>query len=478
MTATKSISAVLLAAVLLPGCKVGPDYKPPESKLPAQWTSDLAGGETNSPATDAAWWKSFNDPELDSLIARAVQSNLDLRVTEARVREARAMRGIVAANLGPTLNYDASYQRERLSQNGFPEFPPGIPLEGNIYQTGFDAAWEIDVFGGTRRAIESANASIAAADEGRHDFLVSLFGEVARDYVEARAAQRRLEILHENIAAQSQEETLAADRYRAGLGNQLDVEQAQSLLQTTQAQVPTREAEFRQSVYALGVLLGRPPGDLLSEVSSNSPIPSAPPVVPAGLPSDLLLRRPDIRRAERQLAAATAQIGVATADLFPKFSLTGDAGLQSIGVSDWFTAGSRFWQAGPTMQWRIFDTGEIRANIRLQNTRQEEALTTYESTVLVSMQEVETALTAYAKEQVRRQSLTDAADSTRQTVALAEQLYRNGLTDYLPVLDAERSLYNTQDSLAQSDRDVALNLVALYKALGGGWEVFGEQAAK
>ena len=474
------ISSLAAMAVLglVAGCMVGPDYHPPKTATPAQWTSEMAGGETNQSMTDSAWWKTFNDPELNSLVMRAVQSNLNLRVAEARVREARSLRGVAASGLWPKINADGSYQRERLSQNGFPEFPPGIPLEGNVYQAGFDAAWELDVFGGTRRAIEAANASVGAAEQGRRDVLVSLLGEVARNYVEARDAQQRLGIVHNNVTAQKEQLRLTSDRYHSGLTGELDVQQAASLLETTQAEAPEREQDFRQSTYALAVLLGLPPGALVDEMSTNSPVPAMPPVVPAGLPSGLLQRRPDIQRAERQLAAATAQIGVATADLFPKFSLTGDMGLQSVGVSDWFTAGSRFWQAGPTVQWRIFDAGQIRANIRVQNARQEEALATYEATVLNSMQDVETALTGYAKQQTRRESLAAALGSSRQVVALAEQLYHNGLTDYLPVLDAQRSLYAAEDSLAQSDRDVALNLVALYKALGGGWESFGEEARK
>ena len=477
---TKSLFPVIAVGclALLAGCKVGPDYHPPQTSVPAKWSSDLAGGETNQSPADPAWWKTFHDPELDSLITRAVQSNLNLRVAAARVREARALRGVASAGLWPTVNANGSYQRERLSQNGFPEFPPGIPLEGNIYQAGFDAAWELDVFGGTRRAIEAANASLGAAEQGRRDVLVSLLGEVARDYVEARGSQRRLAIVHDNVTAQQEQLRLTQDRHRAGLTGNLDVEQVSALLETTQAEAPEREQDFRQSVYALAVLLGQPPGALVDEMSADSPIPAPPPTVPAGLPSELLRRRPDIARAERQLAAATAQIGVATADLFPKFSLTGDMGLQSVGVSDWFTAGSRYWQAGPMAQWRIFDAGQIRANIRVQNARQEEALAAYESTVLSSMQDVETALTAYAKQQTRRESLAAAVDSSRRALALSEQLYRNGLTDYLPVLDAQRSLYAAEDSLAQSDRDVDLNLVALYKALGGGWENFSDEAKK
>jgi multidrug efflux system outer membrane protein len=262
------------------------------------------------------------------------------------------------------------------------------------------------------------------------------------------------------------------------LSGDLDVQQAASLLATTRAEVPPLETGFAQSAYHLAVLLALPPGALLQELTNEAPIPALPPDVPAGLPSDLLQRRPDIRRAERDLAAANARIGVATADLYPKFSLTGDIGLQSVGTSDWFTGGSRFWTAGPTVQWRIFDAGRIRANIRVQNARQEQALAAYEQTVLGAMEDVENALTAYAREQTRHESLAAAVDAGRQALDLSEQLYRNGLSDFLSVLDSQRALYASQDSLVQSDRAVDEDLVALYKALGGGWQAPAQQAMK
>ncbi len=459
-----------LCLTLLAGCTVGPDYHAPKANAPAQWTSPLAGGATNTPLADATWWKNFHDPELDLLIARAIHSNLNLRSATARVREARAARGVVAADYWPTVNASGSYQRERISANGFPEFPPGIPLEANVYQAGFDANWELDVFGGTRRAVQAADAEIAAAEFGRGDVLVSLLGEVARNYVEARGFQRQLVIVRQNILAQQDELALTRDRFKTGLSSDLDVQQAAALLSTTEADVPTLETGFRQATYRLDVLIGQPPGALLDELSNAQPIPVPPAEVPVGLPADLLRRRPDVRRAERQLAAANARIGVAVADYFPKFSLTGDIGLQSVSASDWFTGGSRFWSIGPTAQWRIFDAGRIRSNVRVQNARQEQALAGYEQTVLTAFQDVENALTAYAKEQIRRQSLTEAVTADQNALEIANQLYKNGLADFLRVLESERSLYQAQDALVQSDRTVSVNLVALYKSLGGGWE--------
>jgi len=475
---------ILIASVLLAlaGCKVGPDYHSPETKMPAQWASSPtnadAASSTNPAVVAATWWETFHDAELNSLIARAVSSNLDLRMANARVREARAARGIVAGRLWPTADASGSYQRERISQRGFPTFPPGIKLEDNVYQAGFDSTWELDVFGGQRRSVEAANAEIGAAEESRRSVMVSLLGEVARNYVEARGFQERLAIAQDNIKAQREAVRLTRDRFNSGLTSELDVQQATVLLANTEAEVPTFETGFRVACYSLAVLTAQEPGALVSELSEAKPVPPVPPVVPAGLPSELLQRRPDIRRAERELAATTARIGAAKADLFPKFSLTGSVGLQSVTASDWFTGASRFWSAGPTAQWRIFDAGQIRSNIRLQDARQEEALANYEQTVLSSMQDVESALTGYAKEQVRRRSLGEAVQAGQRALQLSEQLYKNGLADYLQVLDSQRSLYANEDALAESDRTVAVNLVALYKALGGGWEGEEKEAMK
>jgi NodT family efflux transporter outer membrane factor (OMF) lipoprotein len=465
-------SPLILLAItaLLAGCNVGPNYRPPQTQPPSQWASTLTGGETNSPSADIQWWKSFRDPELDSLISRAAESNLNLRAAWARVRQARLQRTVAKADFWPNLDANGSYTENRYSATGIIPFPPGTPLEANLYQAGFDSTWELDIFGGTRRSVEAATADLAAAEFGRRNLLLSVYGEVARNYVQARAFQRRLVVLRENITAQEDILALTRDLFGKGLSTDLDVKQGEALLATTQSQEPALETGFRACAYRLAVLLAHPPGALLEELSAHAPVPAAPPAVPVGLPSDLIHRRPDIQQAERQLAAATARIGVAKADLFPKFSLTGDVGLESIYGSDWFTAGSRYWSAGPMVQWRIFDAGRIRANIHLQTARQEETLAGYEQSVLAAFEDVENALTAYAHEQLRRQSLARAVAADEQAVHLAEDLYRHGLADYLRVLESQRSLYQSQDALIDSDQAVSANLIALYKALGGGWE--------
>jgi multidrug efflux system outer membrane protein len=477
----KALLSLSLLAVLLGGCMVGPDYHQPKLNAPPQWTESMAGGETNAAMATADWWKNFHDSELDSLIDLAVRSNLDLRMAQARVREARAQYGIASADLWPTLDGSSSYARQRQSEHqpilGSLPLPPGVPFENDVYQAGFDAAWEIDVFGGKRRAKEAAGAQVSASEFGRRDVLITLLGDVARNYVDLRGYQGRLAIAHENIEAQEKVLAITRDRFEKGLSSDLDVQQASTVLATTRAEVPTLESSIQTSTHRLEVLMGQQPGSLQTELSQASPIPAQPPIVPVGLPSELLLRRPDIRQAERQLAAATANIGVAKADLFPKFFLTGAAGLQSVNTSDWFDSGSRFWSVGPTMQWRIFDAGRIRSNIKVQTARQDEALASYEQTVLTGFEEVENGLVLYAKEQVRRRSLQDAVASSQKSLDTANQLYANGLTDFLRVLDAERSLYQAQDALVQSDRTISANLISLYKSLGGGWETLEQSAA-
>ena len=464
-------SMVLCCLALLAGCAVGPNYEPPKAGAPAQWTTPLANGETNGPADLAGWWKNFSDTNLDALITTAIQSNLTLRIAEARVREARAEKGVVAGGLWPSLGAGGGYTRNLYGAHTFPPLATfGLPLNYNLYNADFDATWELDIFGGTRRAVEAANAQIGAAEYGERDVLVSLLAEVARNYIGARAYQRRLGIARDNIRVEQDILDLTSNRYESGLSSDLDVQQARALLNQTEAQVPSLETGFDASVYHLGVLLGQPPGALLAEMSATNPIPLTPPLVPVGLPSDLLRRRPDVQQAERQLAAATAQIGVAKADLFPRFSLTGLAGVQSVSAGNWFNYASKYWDAGPSVQWELFEAGSIVANVRVQNARQQQALDTYQQAVLTALEDAENALTAYAREQVRRESLTQSVEADRQALDLATQLYQSGLVDFLRVLDSEAALYSAQDALVQSDQTVSLDLVQLYKALGGGWE--------
>ena len=460
---------------ILAGCAVGPNYQPPKSTTPASWSETQLGGATNSMPPVTEWWKTFNDPVLNSLISRAVTNNLDLRIAEGRLREVRAIRAGAYWNLAPTITGAGGYHDQQESKNA-PYVAP--PFHTDLYDAHFDASWEIDIFGGLRREVQEANALFQTVEEDRHAVLVSTLAEVARNYIEVRGYQRRYTIATDNIKAQTEAVEIARARFNAGLTSELDVKQAEALLATTRSQLPALETSAKQGIHQLGVLLGQPPGALLAELTGSAPVPVTPPVVPVGLPSELLRRRPDVRRAERQLAADTAVIGVATAELFPKFALLGTGGLQSLSAGNWLTGGSKYWTAGPTMTWRIFDLGHVHSQIRAANAHAEQTLAAYEKTVLVAFNDVEDALVAYANEQVRQRALAEAVAANRRALELANELYTKGLGNFLNVLDAERSLYQTTDQLADSERAVADNLVALYKALGGGWETPNENNPK
>lgn len=461
-----------ISLAVLSGCAVGPNYKPPSAEVPVKWASDLAGGETGGPAALESWWMNFKDPDLNALISTAVQSDLTLRVAEERVREARAERDVVAGGRWPSAGASVSYSKNRYGANSYPPLGqfPGVPLDYNLYNVGFDAAWELDLFGGVRRAVEASSAEVGAAEYARRDVLVSVLAEVARNYIDARGYQERLAITRENIAAQQNIVGLTRSRYQSGLASDLDVEQATALLTNTEAQLPALESGFAQSVHHLSVLLGEDPGALLEKMSRPRPTPLTPPVVPVGLPSDLLQRRPDVQRAERELAGATAEIGVAKADLFPKFSLVGALGIESTSTSNLLEYASRYFSLGPTLQWNLLQGGSLRAKVRVQQARAAQALDTYRQTVLVALEDAENALVAYAKEQSRRRSLAQSVQSSETAFRLSSELYRSGLVDFLNVLDAERTLYAAQDDLVGSTQSVSLDLVQLYKALGGGWQ--------
>ncbi|MFA5866110.1 MAG: efflux transporter outer membrane subunit [Phycisphaerae bacterium] len=525
------INLICMAAVT--GCSVGPNYRTPQTPTPKTWIgvkpagpTTRPAGPTTRPANLAAWWKSLNDPILDSLLDEAMKANLDLRIATARVLQARGQRGMVASALWPQLNSSASHRYSGSSLNAgskpknlslakqarntavnsalqavtgtaaAPVSVAGIigqavtkevnnklqgtistPRDQNTFQAGFDASWELDVFGGTRRAVEAADDTLAASVEIRRDVLVTLLSEVALNYVQLRGSQRRLAIARANIQVQKDSVEITRTKYKAGFTNELDLDQAEAQLATTQSQIPLLETAIKQAIYQLSVLLARPPGDLLSKLEKEGPIPVVPPEVPVGLPSDLVRQRPDIRAAERQLAAATAQIGVATADMFPKFSITGSIGPQVSNINRILDQQSLGWSIGPGITWPVFDGWRIRSNIQLQNAFQEEALATYEKTVLIAFQDVENALVAYTNEQVRHKSLVKAENASRRATDLSKELYIGGLTPFLNVLQSEGTLYSTQDQLVQSETTVVTNLIALYKALGGGWEAPKNEAA-
>lgn len=457
----RAFAAAVLATTLA-ACAVGPDYHAPKTSVPGSF-GETAGASAAAPVE--AWWTTFKDPVLDGLVTRAVHGNPDLRAAQSRVREARARRNAAGAEQYPTVNATGDASRIRTSDN-IGDVPGGT---ANLFQAGFDAVWELDVFGGVRRGVEAAEAEEQATVEDRRDVLVSLLAEVAFDYTQMRGAQRRAAIARQNLTAQRQTLDLTKARLAAGVATELDVTRAQAQVESTAADVPVYEATARRLMHAIAVLLGEEPMALAAELSKDAAFPALPTEVPVGLPADLLMRRPDVRRAERVLAASTARIGEATADLYPRFSLSAAFGYAAAHGGDLVDAASRAGSVGGAVNWPVLDFGRVRAGVDSADAREEQALAAYQSAVLRSLREVEDALVGLSSERERRVSLDAAVVASRRAVELANQLWTAGRTDFLGVLDAERDLYAAEDALVESDRRAAAELVSLYKALGGGW---------
>jgi len=464
-----------LASGALAGCMaVGPDYQPPEMATPAGWREtedsrlvEKASADPNAAAPHLdAWWSRLHDPTLDDLVVRASHQGLDLKEALARIREARALRGVVGADRFPTLDGAASYRRSGESDNTpFGSFVP----DNGVFSVGFDAAWEIDLWGRVRRGVEAADADLAAQYEDARDVALSVTAEVALRYVEMRSFQRRLAIARQNVDLQEQTLSVVRGRFESGMVGALDVAQASTVVESTRANVPALEAGVRITENRLAVLIGLPPGALAEELKEVRPVPVAPLEIAVGLPADLLRRRPDVRRAERVLAAETARIGVAKGDLYPRLSLSGSLGLASEDIADLLHRRSMFWGFGPDLRWNLFDAGRLRELVEAQDARAEQARLRWERTVLNALEECEAAMTAFVREQVRRTSLLEAATQARRAVELAQTQYTNGLSDFQIVLDSEREVASLEDDLATSDAAVTTHVIRLYKALGGGW---------
>jgi NodT family efflux transporter outer membrane factor (OMF) lipoprotein len=453
---------------------VGPDHVPPKPDVPAGWVGPM-GRMSLAPPEQAKlvqWWTTFGDPTLNSLVERAVKSNLDLREAEALIRQARAARGIARADLWPTVSATGAFLRSFSGGTGSTggAFGQGAPTPHSLFQVGLDATWEVDVFGGIRRNIEAAQADVQTAIEDRRDVLVTLVAEVGLSYIDLRGFQQRIAIAQRNLTAQQHSADITRQHSQGGFVSALDVASADAQVATTTSTIPLLESAARQTIYSLSVLLACEPGALVEEVSPTASIPPAPPEVPLTLPSELLRRRPDIRRAEAQIHAATARVGVATADLLPKFSLTGTLGWQSNKLESLLDWSNRNWSFGPSGSWTPFDGGRIGSNIDVQKAIREETLITYQKAVLTALQDVENALIAYAKEQENHKALVDAVAANRKAVDLSTKLYTAGQTDFLSVLIAQGSLFASEDALVQATQALSTDLVALYKALGGGWE--------
>ncbi len=492
-----------LAALTLgfSGCEVGLNYKTPPTTAPSSF------GESHPPATQPTadlphYWKTFNDPELTSLIERAIKNNNTFKQAQASVRQARAQLGVDIGSELPTLTANAGISREQVSKNlstavggngansgsaasGYTtvngtRYPVTLaqistPRRTNVFTGTLDSSWEIDIFGGNRRLIESGEYALEASVDARRYALVTLTAEVAGDYVALRGYQLQLKLTRDNAKSEQDTLELTKSRFNAGLVSDLDVAQAQASVAQTVAQEPALEIQIRQTIHAISVLLGEEPMALMKELEDAKPIPPSPAEIPVGLPSELLRNRPDVMQAERQLAVSTANIGVAVANLFPKFSLTGEVGQESGRLGLIARGGSSIWSIGPTMSWQILDYYQLQSQVRITNAEQAQALYSYRQTVLQSFADVENALVAYAQDQVRTKAIDDEVTANQRAVTLSQQLYERGLGDFLNVLTAERSLYSAQSDQAVSQANVATDLVNLYKALGGGWDPADEK---
>ncbi len=498
---TKRRSALLTAlagATVLSGCTLGPDFKRPDWASPASWFAgpkEAVKPARSTPVAepiDADWWSLFKDPILTGLEKRVAAENLDVQTAAIRLTESRAQLGVARAALFPTLNGNASYTRELASQNGvFGLIPSAAGANGangatgnstggiqgtglkpfDLYQGGFDSSWEVDLWGSVRRSVESATATSEAAKETERSALLSSLAELARDYIQLRGTQAQLSIARENVRTARQSLSLTQQRAAGGVTTDLDVANASAQLRTTLAQIPTLEQQEAQTINALSLLLGQPPNALRAELVTAKPIPPVPPRVPVGLPSELAQRRPDIRQAEAQLHAATADIGVAEANFYPSLTLTGSFGLQSLQFKNAFNLNSKQYALGPGLTIPIFEGGQLRSTLQLRKAQQQEAAVNFQKTVLQAWHDVDNALTAYQAEQSRRDELVGAVAENRRALSSAQSRYQQGVADFLTVLVAQTNLLAAEQQLASSTTTVSSNLVALYKALGGGWEI-------
>ncbi|BBA33414.1 NodT family RND efflux system outer membrane lipoprotein [Methylocaldum marinum] len=466
--ARHAVALTLLA--LLSACAVGPDYSKPEVAPGAQFAHAVLP-EFKRDGIEVAWWKQFNDPLLSQLIDRAVNSNLDLKAAEANLRVARALYLEAGLDLLPTITSHANYTTQKRSFDAMNR-RTFAPRELELFNVGFDAFWEVDFFGRIRRSVEARDAEVEAAEADLRDLLVSVISEVALNYFELRGLQNQLDVAQKNADNQAATLELTQARLEAGRGTELDTSRAKAQLDSTLATIPPIQSRIRETIHRLGVLVGQLPDSLSNNLSPPAPMPTIPETIQIGAPADLMRRRPDIRVAERNLAAATARIGVATADLFPRVTFNGTIALESRTLAGLGASGTEAFSAGPRISWAFLDLGRVRARIRAADASAEARLANYEQTVLNALEETENALVNYNRNRARRALLASAATASERAHELAHLRFEDGISDFLTVLDAERRLLLDQEQLAQSQTVTATSLIALYKALGGGWEVY------
>ncbi len=463
----------LLCAALLNACAVGPDYKAPAGDVGQAFTN-APQSEFSERGVEAAWWKLFADKDLSELVDLTVRHNRNLKAARANLREARVMYMDAGLNLAPTVTSHANYNEQKrsvgaLNNRNF------APRELKLYNAGFDAFWEIDLFGRVRRNAEANGDEVDGQEASLRDLGVSLIAEVARNYFELRGLQNQLATAEKNVKNQAQTLAITRARFEAGRGTELDISRAAAQLDSTRATIPPLDSAIRQAMHRLSVLSGQLPGALSEKLSRPAPLPKIPATINIGRPAELLRRRPDIRIAERALAAATARIGAATADLFPRVTFVGTVSLEAGTLSGVGGAGSDTYSLGPKISWAALDLGRVYARIKAADARAEAGLAEYEQTVLSALEETENALVNYNRERSRRDLLSSAVQAGVKAHELAHLRFTEGVSDFLTVLDAELRLLQDQDKLAQSETATATALASLYKALGGGWETNGEK---
>ncbi len=460
----KNRFAILLATLVSASCAVGPNYRAPQVAPAVVQNAQSSRFVKESP--EALWWQEFGDTELDSLVQRALAANLDLRSAYDRVLAARAVFVERKLDYAPHVQLQGAYSHFDEQQPGFG--PARINAQSD--SLGFDAAWEIDLFGHVRRSVEAARADLGAERAGYQDTQVTVAAEVARNYFELRGAQRRLAVARENLGTQHQTLQLTQLLDETGRGSELDVQRSRARLKATEATIPPLEAAEKQAGYRLAVLLSERPGALDAELKPAT-VATYAKALPIGDPAELLRRRPDVRAAERQLAAATARVGVATADLFPRVNVTGFVGFLSGDVGRLFgtTSGSnaRSWSITPTVSWAAFDIGSVRARLRASEAQSDAAAANYEKVVLTALEDTENSFVAYSAQQAQLKSLSEQAEASRRAADLAGTQYREGVADFLVLLDAQRTQLDAEDSVAQAQTGVNVSVVAIYKALGG-----------
>jgi NodT family efflux transporter outer membrane factor (OMF) lipoprotein len=453
------------------GCMVGPDYVRPDVELSDTWHQEATRGLAEGRADIQSWWGNFGDSALDELIEEASLGNFDVKQAHARVMQARASLAIASGERWPDIDAIGSWTRLRESESISPVTGPGLDRTDTFYSIGGRAFWEIDLWGRISRNIESAEGDFEASIEDLRDVMVILYAEVASNYIQVRTFQAKIRYAEENIKRQEGTLELTSARFKAGLVGKLDIRQAELNLARTRSVIPQFREGLKQAINRLEVLIGQSQGSLYDKLEKERDIPEIPDQITVGVPADLLRQRPDVRRAERLLASQTAQIGVATAALYPQFDLTGDFFFDSArgSISGIFRESNRAWSLGPSFAWNIFDGGRVRSNIKLQEYVTDEAYFNYNQAILLAIEDVENSMVAYVQQSDRYDELTDSVTAASQSVELVTTLYRTGLVDFQNVLDMERSLFEQQDELVSSEGTKVTNLINIYRALGGGW---------